>query len=470
MPSTVHVHLQLRIVGDDGTVFTDSEILRLEKNDHRVEAVGLSIGESKILQECLQQHIVTAQAAAFINRHRCCPACGRQLCRKGKSPIVFRTVFGNVALSSPRFYRCGCQPADSSTFSPLTELLTEHTAPELLYLETRWASLISFGLTAALLKDVLPVAGTTNPETVRQHLHKVAVRQDTDLGTDQPSSRGEGSIAGQASPIAREAVVVGIDGGYLRNWHDKRKKFEVIVGKSMAEDRNDRYFGLVRSQDADPKYRLCEMLRRQELSVDQPVTVLTDGGDSVRALVSDLPAGSEHYLDWFHIAMRLTGLGQYAKGLAHHNPIEATALQDRLERIKWRLWHGDAGEALSRARELAGDVAALASDYPGLMRLVKATAGLVTYIGNNIAAITDYSERWDHGEIISTAFAESTVDLVVSKRFAKKQQMQWSKKGAHRLLQTRTRTLDGTLRDLFTTWYPAMPANDVQPTPLTAAA
>jgi hypothetical protein len=48
--------------------------------------------------------------------------------------------------------------------------------------------------------------------------------------------------------------------------------------------------------------------------------------------------------------------------------------------------------------------------------------------------------------------------------------MQWSKKGAHRLLQTRTCTLDGTLHDLFTSWYPAMPANDVQPTPLAAAA
>jgi hypothetical protein len=163
-------------------------------------------------------------------------------------------------------------------------------------------------------------------------------------------------------------------------------------------------------------------------------------------------------------------LGQYAKGLAHHNPIEATALQDRLERIQWRLWHGDADEALSRARELADDAAALASPYSGLTRLVKATTGLVTYIENNVGAIADYSDRWDHGEIISTAFAESTVDLVVSRRFAKKQQMQWSKKGAHRLLQTRTRTLDGTLHDLFTTWYPAMPANEGQPLPLAAAA
>jgi hypothetical protein len=470
MPAAVHVHLQLRIVGDDGTVFTDSEILRLEKSDHRLEAVGLSIGDSKSLQKCLQQHVVTAQAAAFVDRHCRCPACGRQLCRKGKYPIVFRTVFGNVALSSPRFYRCGCQPADSQTFSPLAELFTEHVAPELLYLETRWASLISFGMTAALLKDVLPVAGTTNSETVRQHLHKVAARHEADLGGEPAGLVDSAPAAGQASPVLREAVIVGIDGGYLRNWHDKRKKFEIIVGKSMAEDRDDRYFGLVRSQDAAPKRRLCEVLRSQGLPADQPVTVLTDGGDSVCALVGDLPAGSEHVLDWFHIAMRLTVLGQYAKGLAHHSPIEATALQDRLERIKWRLWHGDAGEALTRAEQLAADVAALDSGYPGLTRLVKATAGLVTYIENNVAALADYSERWDHGEIISTAFAESTVNLVVSKRFAKKQPMQWSKKGAHRLLQTRTCTLDGTLRDLFTTWYPAMPANDVQPTPLAVAA
>jgi len=204
---------------------------------------------------------------------------------------------------------------------------------------------------------VLPVASTTNPETVRRHLHKVADRQDAELVTGQPSLMDEGIAAGQASPLQREAI---------------------------------------------------------------------------------------------------------------HSPIEAVALQNRLERIQWRLWHGDAGEALSRARELVVDVAALASGYPSLPQLAKAAAGLATYIENNAAAITDYAERWAHGEIISTAFAESMVNLVVSKRFAKRQQMQWSKAGAHRLLHTRT--LDGTLRNLFTPWYPAMPANSVQAPPLAAAA
>ena len=114
--------------------------------------------ESKTLQERLQQQVVTAQAAAFVNRHRCCPACGRWLSSKGKYPIIFCTVLGNIALSSPRIHRCGCHPADTGTFSPLAELLTEHTAPELLYLETRWASLVSFGMTAApmLLRDAVP--------------------------------------------------------------------------------------------------------------------------------------------------------------------------------------------------------------------------------------------------------------------------------------------------------------------------
>jgi hypothetical protein len=36
----------------------------------------------------------------------------------------------------------------------------------------------------------------------------------------------------------------------------------------------------------------------------------------------------------------------------------------------------------------------------------------------------------------------STVNQVVSKRFCKKQQMQWSKSGAHVLLQTRVKALN----------------------------
>jgi hypothetical protein len=56
-------------------------------------------------------------------------------------------------------------------------------------------------------------------------------------------------------------------------------------------------------------------------------------------------------------------------------------------------------------------------------------------------------------ERISSAFVEATVNAVIGKCFAKKQQMQWSRRGAHLLLQERTKALDGTLRATFDHWY-----------------
>jgi hypothetical protein len=43
---------------------------------------------------------------------------------------------------------------------------------------------------------------------------------------------------------------------------------------------------------------------------------------------------------------------------------------------------------------------------------------------------------------------------VISKRFCKKQQMQWTKRGAHLLLQTRVKTLNQELGVVFRRWYP----------------
>ena len=40
-------------------------------------------------------------------------------------------------------------------------------------------------------------------------------------------------------------------------------------------------------------------------------------------------------------------------------------------------------------------------------------------------------------------------------------QMRWTRCGAHLLLQTRTRALDGTLRPMFERWYPGL-VNDNQ--------
>ena len=53
-----------------------------------------------------------------------------------------------------------------------------------------------------------------------------------------------------------------------------------------------------------------------------------------------------------------------------------------------------------------------------------------------------YAERRRYGERVSTSFVESAVDPVLAKRLVKRQQMQWTKKGAHLLVQARTRVLN----------------------------
>jgi hypothetical protein len=59
------------------------------------------------------------------------------------------------------------------------------------------------------------------------------------------------------------------------------------------------------------------------------------------------------------------------------------------------------------------------------------------------------------------------VNEVVSKRFCKKQQMQWSKPSAHLLLQTRVKTLNGELGTIFKCWYSDM---DIEGEEMPAAA
>ena len=144
--------------------------------------------------------------------------------------------------------------------------------------------------------------------------------------------------------------------------------------------------------------------------------------------------------------MRAKGLG--VKG----TELREAALKE-LERIKWFLWHGNVYRALETVDDLAMD---LDTEEPGAkeVKLFEKLEEFETYIRNNAGFIPNYGERWRYGETISTAFVESTVNQVVSKRMVKKQQMRWTRQGAHLLLQVRTRVLNDELREVFRQWHP----------------
>ena len=68
---------------------------------------------------------------------------------------------------------------------------------------------------------------------------------------------------------------------------------------------------------------------------------------------------------------------------------------------------------------------------------------LQAYIETNKGALIDYGQRHQAGKPISTSRAESSVNQLASARMNKRQQMPWSPRGAHRVLQVRAAVLDG---------------------------
>jgi hypothetical protein len=456
----MRISILFQITDDNGATSAAKEVAAFEKATERAEDVGLSLAQGKALLAAVQRQVAQAQAGEWAGRHRCCLSCGSQRRSNGSYPVLFRTLYGDVQLASPRLHRCACLgKGGPATVSPLRDLLPGHVAPERLYLEARWASLVPYAAAAGLLADVLPVASGTNATTLRQHVLRVAERAEGELGKEQ-SSFIDGCPAEWAElPIPEGRIVVGLDGGYIRDWDDRKANFELIVGRSMPDDRDPRYVGLVHGYDRKPKRRLFELLKAQGLQANQDVTFLTDGGEEVRSLTELVTPEAEHVLDWFHIAMRLTVLEQYARGVAHHDADEGARLLRELERTKWLLWHGNGHRARQHANDLRDDVKGLEMDYPHLGKFARSAQEFAVYIRSNAGSLINYGERFRSGERISSAMAESTVNAVVSKRFAKRQQMQWTRRGAHLLLQTRTRALDGTLRPLFERWYPGL-AND----------
>jgi hypothetical protein len=453
------VKVQIIIETDENKPPIIEEVACLCRGDLRPETLGLTLAEGKALLARIQETLVAQQATEYVEQQRPCPVCGRRRGTKATHTIVYRTLFGKLHLASPHLYTCRCGQPASRSFSPLAELLPERTAPELLYLQSKWATLLSYGLTVDLLAEVLPMQ--TNVATVLRNLQQVAEHLEHELGDEQVMFIEGCPAAWEALPEPSGRLTVGIDGGYVHARNGDNRKagwFEVIAGKSIPYEGPSKRFAFVNDYDEKPKRRLFETLQAQGLQMNQDITFFSDGGDTVRDLQLYLSPQAEHVLDWFHITMRLTVMQQMTKGLAAYEQL--VDLETELDRVKWYLWHGNVFRALQVLDEIAMDLE-IGDDSRGmrdkLSKLTQAVREFHGYIEGNRPFIPNYDERYRYGEPISSAFVESTINEVVSKRMVKKQQMRWTKRGAHLLLQVRTQTLNADLKATFGRWYPAIP-------------
>jgi hypothetical protein len=381
--------VQVIVYPDDDTEASPvvREVFAADRDDLAPGTLGLQLAEAKDLLAAVQDTVAGQQASAAITKQVACPDCGRARRHKDTRTIVVRSLFGALRLASPCWWHCGCRDQPARTFQPLAGLLPERTTPELAYLQARFAALVSYGLTADLLGELLPLGRRLHPAVVRRQTQAVAQRLEDELGEERPSFIDTCQRDREELPRPDLPIIVGLDGGYVHSSQQRSRAddwFEVIAGKAIPACGRPACFGYVQTYDTKPRRRLFEVLRSQGMAANQQVTFLTDGGEDIRDLPCYLNAQAEHLLDWFHLTMRITVMAGMAKSLRP-----------------------------------------------------------------------------------PPAFTESAVNQVISKRMVKKQQMRWTPRGAHLLLQVRTRVLNDQLASDFHRWYPGL-SRTVDPIPLAA--
>ncbi len=111
-------------------------------------------------------------------------------------------------------------------------------------------------------------------------------------------------------------VVVGLDGGYVRNRHPAEgRRFEVIAGKVIHAAGAQHRFAFARTGPAVTAEAFRQALAATGMCADRPATVLCDGDAGLWRLQRKVLPNATVVLDWWHAAMRFEHALQAARGL-----------------------------------------------------------------------------------------------------------------------------------------------------------
>jgi hypothetical protein len=118
----MRVKLQLVMCNDEGDEETVTDVITLNKNNQRIEHLGLTLSEAKQLLSTTQRHLLRQQVDAFLNTYADCPDCGTPLHLKARSSRSFRTLFGTFQFYSPRLEHCDCKRHKTSSFRRMAKI------------------------------------------------------------------------------------------------------------------------------------------------------------------------------------------------------------------------------------------------------------------------------------------------------------------------------------------------------------
>lgn len=226
-----------------------------------------------------------------------------------------------------------------------------------------------------------------------------------------------------------------IDGGHLKSKVNDSRSFEAMIATVYCPEnlcKVDKHHNKithktsVASALSDHQKTIKQLIInacRKEGSNNRvtQITCLTDGANNCWSIANSLKSCCKkliNVLDWFHITKRFTTI---------NNSVDVS-FKEKLEKVKWFLWHGNAENALERLAQLQLEDK---KQLPALQKLYE-------YLERNKSYISNYQERQTANLPFASTIAESSVNELINTRQKNNKKMQWTREGAHHILQIRT--------------------------------
>ena len=357
----------MEVTGADGTVRTHEIGGGAPVDEYSPRTIGPTLAEGKLMLAGMQHQLVEAQTEDHCHRRRRCPRCRASRPMKDKRPRRLLTLFGTVNVSAPRFEPCRCAVTRRETLNPVSEIMPDRCTPEYERVVAKMGASLPYRRARTLLAEFLPLDDIPSVETTR--------RRTIGVGARLEKAAVESAKTAGPSSMEAETIALSIDGGHVRSIREYQvRSFEVLLAQVANDEGKQIVFSSVPAEATSQQTELRGVIHKLGATAVTPVTVLSDGAEGPRALgEAASPGPTDHVLDWFHLSMRIQHVDQAVKSWPNATGDDrqtGAGLVETIDRIRWRLWHGQ----VARALDLIGETSVTLDDVANGKELAAVTA------------------------------------------------------------------------------------------------
>lgn len=363
--------------------------------------------------------------AKLINEESICPDCGRQTSPRGTRKSNFHAVLTDHKITIQR-RRCQCGWSSSDT---VDGIYGSSMHPDLVEKQVIQGAENSYRQASRQLNaESKSNRSINNDDRIRNNIANIAkIIQEDKLNPCKVVSKID----------AASNLVIVVDGGHLKSKSNDSRSFEAMIATVYRPEHVnhiDKYHNeivqktsvasaLSDNQITIKKLVLNACKKEGSNACITELTCLTDGASNCWSITHSLKPCCKkliNVLDWFHITKRFTVINHRVDN----------DFREKLEKVKWYLWHGNVSSSLEKLTQLQLTIKdeKLSADLQNLHE----------YIERNQSYIVDYQERRSANLPFTSTLAESSVNALINARQKDNKKMQWTREGAHNILQIRT--------------------------------